>query len=100
MRKVFGAKTWLYPMPVLILSAYSDGGEPMAMNVGWGGISGDHRIVIGLGKHHRTTEYLLQTKAFTLSPATEEMLVPCDYVGIDSGKDVTDKMQRSGFRIR
>ena len=97
MRKDFGAKTWVYPMPVLILAAYGGEGEAMAMNVGWGCVGSYENVIIGLGRHHKTTEYVLASGAFTLSPATEDQLVACDYVGIDSGKDVPDKMARSGF---
>jgi len=32
MRKNFGAKTWLYPMPVLIVGTYDENGTPNAMN--------------------------------------------------------------------
>ena len=99
MRKDFGNKTWLYPMPVLILAAYGSSGEPMAMNVGWGGICGDQTLMIDLGSTHKTTEYLLQSKAFTISPATAKQLVACDYVGVVSGNDDPDKMARSGFHI-
>ena len=38
MRKNFGVKTWLYPMPVLIVAAYDAAGVPNAMNAAWGGI--------------------------------------------------------------
>ena len=39
MRRNFGAKTILYPMPVLILGTYDEAGKPDAMNAAWGGIS-------------------------------------------------------------
>ena len=32
MRKNFGVKTWLYPMPVFIVAAYDENGNPNAMN--------------------------------------------------------------------
>ena len=32
MRKNFGAKTYLYPQPVLIISTYGEDGSPDAMN--------------------------------------------------------------------
>ena len=38
MRKNFGTKSWLYPMPVLIVAAYDQSGKPNAMNAAWGGI--------------------------------------------------------------
>ena len=99
MKKDFGAKTWLYPMPVQILAAYGEDGKPMAMNVGWAGIIGHGTLVIGLGRHHRTTDCVLRSGAFTLSQATRDTLVPCDYVGIDSGNQVPDKMDRTGFHF-
>lgn len=36
MRKNFGVKTWLYPMPVFIVAAYDENGNPNAMNAAWG----------------------------------------------------------------
>ena len=38
MRKNFGAKTQLYPMPVLIVGTYDENSNPNAMNAAWGGI--------------------------------------------------------------
>lgn len=100
MRKDFGAKTWLYPMPVMILAAYDAGGVPMAMNAGWVGVVADDTVAIGLGSHHKTTAHILQSRAFTLSPATAEQLTACDYVGVESGNQTADKMERSGFHTR
>ena len=39
MRKDFGSKTYLYPMPVLIIGTYNEDGTANAMNAAWGGIS-------------------------------------------------------------
>lgn len=33
MRKNFGAKAFLYPMPVLIIGTYDENGKPNAMNI-------------------------------------------------------------------
>ena len=82
MRKDFGAKTWLFPMPVLILGAYGTNGDPMAMNAAWGGIGAEHTVVMCIDSGHKTTEYILQSKAFTVSPATADQLVACDYVAL------------------
>lgn len=57
MRKNFGNKTWLYPMPVFIVAAYDKNGKPNAMNAAWGGIYTDNRLVYALLKNtrpHRT----------------------------------------------
>lgn len=45
MRKNFGVKTWLYPMPVFIVAAYDEAGKPNAMNAAWGGIHTDNMEV-------------------------------------------------------
>ena len=44
MRKNFGKKSWLYPMPVLIVAAYDEAGVPNAMNAAWGGIFTDVKV--------------------------------------------------------
>lgn len=97
MRKDLGAKTWLYPMPVLIVGTYSEDGTPNAMNAAWGGIYDTDQVMICLSDDHKTTENIKRTGAFTVSFATEDTVVPCDYVGIVSANDVPDKFARAGF---
>ena len=67
MRKNFGSKTWLYPMPVFIVAAYDENGVPNAMNAAWGGIYTDNEVGICLAEEHKTTQNILTTKAFTVS---------------------------------
>lgn len=99
MRKNFGAKTWLYPMPVLIIATYDENGVPNAMNAAWGGIYDTNQIMISLADDHKTTSNIIKNKAFTVSFATAETVAPCDYVGIVSGNDVPDKLTRCGFNV-
>ena len=97
MRKNFGVKNWLYPMPVLIVGTYDKNGSPNAMNAAWGGIYDTNQIMVCLSDEHKTTENIKTTGAFTVSFATAKTVVPCDYVGIVSGNDVPDKFSRAGF---
>jgi len=97
MRKSFGAKSWLYPMPVLIVAAYDAECRPNAMNAAWGGIFTDDHIGICISEEHKTTKNILATGAFTVSMATVEQLRACDYVGIVSGNNVVDKFAKAGF---
>ena len=90
MRKNFGPKPWLYPMPVLIIGTYDEAGVPDAMNAAWGGISEENEISICVDDAHRTAENLQQRKAFTVSIADVKNLTACDYVGIASGNKVPD----------
>lgn len=70
MRKNFGTKTWLYPMPVFIVAAYDENGVPNAMNAAWGGIYTDNEVGICLAEEHKTTHNILTNKAFTVSMGT------------------------------
>ena len=97
MRKNFGQKTWLYPMPVLIVGTYDENGVPNAMNAAWGGIYDTNLVMICLADDHKTTENIKKTEAFTLSFATVETVAPCDYVGIVSANDVPNKFEKAGF---
>lgn len=97
MRKNFGAKPWTYPQPVFILAAYGEDGTPNAMNAAWGGISDDREISLCISAGHKTTADILARKAFTISMATTAQVVPCDYVGIASGNNVPNKLEKAGW---
>lgn len=99
MRKNFGSKSWLYPMPVLIIAAYDQAGVPNAMNAAWGGMFTDEHIGICISQGHKTTKNILATGAFTVSMATAEQVVACDYVGIVSGNSEHDKVAKAGFTV-
>lgn len=97
MRKNFGAKAVLYPQPVFIIATYGEDGTPDAMNAAWGGISESNELSICVSAEHKTTANILARGAFTVSMATADTVVPCDYVGIVSGNDVANKLEKAGF---
>ena len=97
MRKNFGVKNWLYPMPVFIVGTYDDRGNPNAMNAAWGGIYDTNLVMVCLADEHKTTKNIIDNRAFTVSFATADTVVSCDYVGIVSANDVPDKFARAGF---
>ena len=97
MRKNFGPKPVCYPQPVFILGTYDENGVPNAMNAAWGGISDDHEISICVSAGHKTMANIHLRKAFTVSMATAEHVVACDYVGIVSGNKEPDKFAKAGF---
>ena len=96
--KSFGVKSWILPQPVLIIGTYDENGQPNAMNAAWGGQWDEKEIVISLGSH-KTTDNLIHSNDLTVSFATQETLVAADYVGIASGRKVSDKMARTGWTI-
>ena len=97
MRKNFGPKPMCYPMPVYIIATYNADGTPNAMNAAWGGISEEEEISICVDSGHKTAENILARKAFTVSMATAEQMVACDYVGIVSGNKEPEKFAKAGF---
>lgn len=98
-RKNFGAKPYSYPQPVLIIAAYGENDVPSAMNAAWGGISDYREISMDLSKGHRTVKDIRARGAFTVSMGTLSQLVACDYVGVESGNKVSDKVARAGWHV-
>lgn len=99
MRKDFGAKPFLYPMPVLIIATYGADGTPNAMNAAWGCIADAKQIGIYVAGEHKTTENILERKAFTVSMADAANVVAADYVGVVSGNDVPNKLEKTGWHL-
>jgi len=99
MRKNFGSKPVCYPQPVFILGTYDENGVADAMNAAWGGISEENEVSVCISENHKTTENILLKKAFTVSMGTVDQVVACDYVGIESGAKVPDKVARAGWTV-
>lgn len=99
MRKDFGAKAMLYPMPVLMISTYDENGNPDVMNAAWGGIADDTKINICLSPEHKTVKNIQAGSDFTVSMATAKTVAACDYVGIVSANKEPEKIKKSGFHF-
>lgn len=97
MRKNFGVKPMVYPMPVFILGTYNEDGTANAMNAAWGGISEEDEITVCVSADHKTTENFTRTGAFTVSVGTADFVSECDYVGIVSGNKVGNKLEKCGL---
>lgn len=97
MRKNFGAKPVIYPQPVFIIGTYCEDGRADAMNAAWGGISEADEISMCLSAGHLTVKNIIKRGAFTVSMGTLDTVVPCDYVGLVSGKDEEKKLEKAGF---
>lgn len=99
MRKNFGAKPFLYPMPVLILGSYNEDGTANAMNAAWGCIADMDRVAIYVAGNHKTMANILTRKAFTVSMADAANVVAADYVGIVSGNNEPNKLEKAGWHV-
>ena len=96
MRKDLGAKTFIFPMPVLMIGTYDENGEPDLMNAAWGGIYDYNQITISLGAHV-STDNIRKNKAFTVAFATKKTVAISDYVGIVSKAKEPKKIEKAGL---
>lgn len=99
MRIDLGAKSAIFPMPVLIIGSYDKNGIANAMNAAWGNICDYNKISIAIAKDHKTVSNILESKAFTVSFATTEEVTACDFVGIATGNKDTKKIEKTGWII-
>ena len=98
MKKSMGAKTILYPTPVLVVGTYDNAGKPNVMTAAWGGIccSAPPCVAISLRKATYTYSNLIENRAFTINIPSEKQARYADYFGLVSGKN-TDKFAISGL---
>jgi flavin reductase (DIM6/NTAB) family NADH-FMN oxidoreductase RutF len=98
MKKSIGAKTILYPTPVLIVGTYDKSGNSNVMTVAWGGICCSAPPCVSISVREATYTYgnLMEQKAFTISIPSENHVKESDFFGIASGKD-TDKFAATGL---
>ena len=94
--KSFNSNAWMLPQPVLIIGTYDKDGKPNAMNAAWGGQWDMKEIMISLGSH-ATTDNLKDNADFTVTFATVGTMVEADFVGIVSGRNTPDKMEKTGW---
>lgn len=98
MRINLGSKTFLYPMPVLIIGTYDENGNPNAMNAAWGGICHENEIFVSVYHKHKSSDNILKNKAFTVSVADVSNVTEADYVGIVSANNDENKMSKIKWR--
>src|SRR5574344_1086939 len=96
-RKNIGAKPYIMPMPVMMLSSYDEKEKPTAMLAVWGGISNETEITITVAAERHTLKGILARQSFVVSMGTVETATQCDHLGITRGVKVEDKFERSGF---
>ena len=98
MKTDLGAKTILYPTPVLVVGTYDGKGNPNAMTAAWGGIccSDPPCVYVSVRKARLTYDNLMETKAYTVNIPGKKHAKEADYFGIASGKD-EDKFTVTGL---
>lgn len=98
MKKSVGAKTVLYPTPVLVVGTYDKEGKANVMTAAWGGIccSQPPCVMVSLREATYTYGNMVERQAFTISIAPESYVKEVDYFGLASGKN-EDKFASTGL---
>jgi flavin reductase (DIM6/NTAB) family NADH-FMN oxidoreductase RutF len=98
MKQSLGAKTLLFPTPVLLVGTFDHQGKPNLMNAAWGGICCSQPPCVAVSLRKATYSYagLLEHKAFTIGIPSEKQMKEADYLGLTSGREM-DKFAATGF---
>ncbi len=98
MKESVGARTLLFPTPVLLVGTYDSQGRPNLMNAAWGGVccSQPPCVSVSIQKSRHSYAGVLERKAFTIGIPSEAQMKEADYVGIVSGRD-KDKFLETGW---
>lgn len=98
MKKSLGARTIIYPAPVLVIGTYNNQNKPNLMTAAWGGIccSEPPCVAVSIRRAKYTYNNILEKKAFTVNILSEDMVKNADYYGIVSGKN-EDKFSKTNI---
>ena len=97
MKKDLGLVQAVYPMPVLMVAAYDENEKVNVMNVAWGQICDDDKIILFIGEGKRTWLNIKASRAFTVALADRAHMDVADFFGIASGNRIDDKFERTGY---
>ncbi|MBR2812066.1 MAG: flavin reductase family protein [Solobacterium sp.] len=95
MKKEFGVKPYLFPMPTYMIGTYNDDNSVDVMMMAWGGICDTNMVALNLEASHKTVANLRKRNAFTLAIPGTDTLVESDYFGIASSNKVKNKFERT-----
>lgn len=98
MKRSLGARTYLFPTPVLLVGTYDQDGKPNLMTAAWGGICCSDPPCINVSLRKATYSYaaIVERRAFTIGIPSESQVQEADFIGIASGRRV-DKFAATGL---
>src|SRR4030042_4594542 len=88
-KKELGAKTLIYPMPVVIIGADVEG-KPNFNTIAYCGVAQSQppMIAISMDRKRYTNRGIRENNAFSINFPSESMIKVTDYIGTYSGKDI------------
>jgi flavin reductase (DIM6/NTAB) family NADH-FMN oxidoreductase RutF len=97
-KKSLGAKTILYPTPVLVVGTYGATGKPNVMTAAWGGVACSKPPCVSVSLRSATASHgnITERMAFTISIPSEDHIAEADFFGLVSGRDY-DKLDETAL---
>ena len=95
MKKNFGVKPYLFPMPTYMIGTYNEDDTVDVMMMAWGGICAENMVALNLEAEHKTVPNIENRKAFTLAIPGTDTLKESDFLGTDTANKMKDKFERT-----
>ena len=97
-KQVWKPGNMLYPVPVVMVSCGSKGGEKNIITIAWAGtICSDPAMVsISVRPERYSYDMIRETGEFVINLTTKELAFATDWCGVKSGRDV-DKFEAMGL---
>ena len=99
MRTNLKPKAYIYPLPVLVIGTYDANDVPNAMTAAWGCVCDRTKVSIIIDMNHKTAKNILRTKEFTVAITDLKTMVEADFVGIVSGNDYPNKLEKTNWTV-
>ncbi len=97
MKKDFGVKPYLFPMPTYMIGTYNEDDTVDLMMMAWGGICAENMVALNLEADHKTVANIRARGAFTLAIPGTDTLEASDFLGTATANKMPDKFERTGL---
>lgn len=97
MKQEIKTKSAIFPMPVLLIATFNDGGTVNVMNAAWGTMLDHDVVALNLDASHKTVENIRKRKGLVVHLADAKHVAEADYFGVVSGNQVSDKLSKTGM---
>ena len=97
MKKQIKTTEAIFPMPVLLISTFSEDGSVDVMNAAWGTMLDRDVVALNLTETHKTVQNIKARGGFVVHIADAKHVVEADFFGVVSGSKEPEKFKKSGL---
>ena len=97
MKKQIKTTEAIFPMPVLLISTFSEDGSVDVMNAAWGTMLDRDVVALNLTETHKTVQNIKARGGFVIHIADAKHVAEADFFGVVSGNKEPEKFKKSGL---